>query len=186
MGIVSPFFNEIEKRILAGERKAEIYAGFAGNPDAERCASVLAQIPTPAQRRRYSWLNWIFIAILAIMAALKTLGAAAIILSSMPKAFLLILIMPLINIWMIWLAAKFRALGYLLTICFCIISLSKLDWLNAGKSAFAIAAIAVNAVLLLAAMAIAWALLRKLLPQTKLGFALRPKTDSAGNPQFEE
>jgi hypothetical protein len=177
-------YDALERRILAGERKADIYATYFDETDAARCAKTLAQIPTPDRRRRYRLLNWLLVADIAVLALIKLFVFTLFVLTEIPKGFLLILIAPLINIWIMWLVAKFRAVGYLLVIAFGLTGLSKvMEGFQRSVDRVDLSLNAVSLVCVVTAMMLAGFLMRKLLPQT--GIFLRPRTDSAGQPQFE-
>lgn len=178
-------YGVLEGRVLAGERKANIYAEHLDVADAARCAKVLAQIPIPSRRRRYRVWNWILVADLGLLALIKLFIVTLLVLSQIPKGFVLILIAPLINIWVMWMVAKFRAIGYLLVIAFGFTGLSKvMEGFQKSVDSLDMTLNSVSLVSVVSAIVIAGILMRKLLPNT--GFLLRPKTDGTGRPQFEE
>ena len=178
-------YATLERRVLAGERKADIYAGYLDESDATRCAKVLAQIPTPSRRRHFRVLNWVLVAALGVLALIKLFIVTLFVLTQIPKGFVLILIAPLINIWIMWMVAKFRAIGYLLVIAFGFTGLSKvIEGFQKSVDSLDMTLNSINLVCIVSAMVIAGILMRKLLPNTS--FLLRPKTDGMGRPQFEE
>ena len=180
-------YGVLEGRVLAGERKADIYAGYLDAADAARCAKVLAQIPTPSRRSRFRLLNWILVADLGVLALIKLFVMTLFVLTQIPKGFVLILIAPLINIWIMWMVAQFRAIGYLLVIAFGFTGLSKvMEGFQKSVDSLDMTLNSINLVCVVSAMVIAGILMRKLLPNTS--FLLRPKTKTDGTerPQFEE
>ena len=50
-------YKKMEQRILAGERKSDLYAEYPDEQDAKLVARVLAQIPTAERRKQYHVLN---------------------------------------------------------------------------------------------------------------------------------
>ncbi len=177
-------YATLERRILAGERKADIYATCLDETEAKRCAKLLAQIPTPARRSQYRLLNGIIVADIAVLALIKLLVVSLVVLTEIPKGFLLILLAPLINLFILWQVAKFRAIGYLLVIAFGLTGLSRvIEGFQKSMDGLDLALNSVSLACVVSAMILAFLLMRKLLPQTSL--LLNPKTDSAGRPQFE-
>lgn len=109
-------YKRIEKRVIAGERKSEIYAEYPDEQDARRVAQVLAQIPTPERRRQFRLLNRMLIVAIGILTAVKLFVITQRVLTETPRGSVLILLAPLINIFLIWAVAKFNGFGYLLVI----------------------------------------------------------------------
>lgn len=182
---IKKLFGVLEERVLAGERKADIYAAYLDEADATRCAKVLAQIPTPSRRTQFRVLNWILVADLGILALIKLFVVTLFVLTQIPKGFVLIFIAPLINIWIMWMVARFRAIGYLLVIAFGLTGLSKvIEGFQKSVDAVDMTLNSVSLLCVVSAMLIAGILMRKLLPKTS--FLLRAKTDNTGRPQFEE
>jgi hypothetical protein len=178
-------YRAIEKRVLAGERKAEIYANYPEEQDAKLVARVLAQIPTPDRRKQFSLLNGILVSAIGILGAIKLLVVTLFVLTEIPKGAFLILLAPAINILLIWAVAKFRGVGYLLVVAFGLTGLSKvMEGLEKGSHPIDLAINSVSMVCVLVSITLAAVLMKKLLPQTN--FFLTPKKDQAGHPMFEE
>jgi len=178
-------YRVVEKRVLAGERKAEIYASYTEEQDAKLVARVLAQIPTPERRKQFSLLNWILVIAIGILAAIKLLIVTLLVLTEIPKGPVLILLAPAINILLIWAVARFRGFGYLFVVAFGLTGLSKvMEGFEKGSHPIDLAINSVSMVCVLASIALAAVLMKKLLPQTS--FFLTSKTDQAGRPIFEE
>jgi hypothetical protein len=178
-------YKAIEKRVLAGERKSEIYAEHPDEQDARLVARVLAQIPTPERRKRFSLLNWALIVGIGILAAIKLLVVTLLVLTEIPKGAVLILLAPAINIFLMWAVAKFRGVGYLLVIAFGLTGASKvIEGLEKGSHPLDLALNVTSLACVAASIAIAFVLMKKLLPQTSL--FLTPKKDETGSPVFEE
>ncbi len=179
-------YSTIEKRILAGERKSKIYAEYTDEQDSKLAARLLALIPTPMRRKQFTLLNWILIVCLGILTFIKIIVFALFVLNEFPEGALFILIVPVINIYMMWLVAKFRGIGYLLVIVLGMNGLfSIMEEFEAEiiyPSDFAV--IAVSIVLVITSIVISFVLMNKLLPQTN--FCLTPKKDKTGRPIFEE
>jgi len=178
-------YKAIEKRVLSGERKAEIYAEYPDEQDAKLVARVLAQIPTAARRKQFRLLNWILIVAIGILAAIKLLVVTLLVLTQIPKGAVLILLAPVINIFLIWAIAKFRAVGYLLVVAFGLAGVTKvMDGFEKGSHITDFAINTISLICVVVSIAIAIVLMKKLLPQTS--FFLSPKKDETGNPVFEE
>ena len=178
-------YKVIEKRVLAGELKAAIYADYSDELDAKLVARVLAQIPTPERRKQFSLLNWVLIVAIGILAAIKLLVVTLLVLTEIPKGAVLILLAPLINILLIWAVAKFRGVGYLLVVAFGLTGLSKvIEGFEKGSHPIDLVINSASLVCVLVSIALAAVLMKKLLPQTS--FFLTPKKNQAGHPIFEE
>jgi hypothetical protein len=178
-------YKAIEKRVLAGERKSEIYAAYPDEQDARLVARVLAQIPTPERRKRFRLLNWALIVGIGILASIKLLVVTLLVLTEIPKGAVLILLAPAINIFLMWAVAKFRGVGYLLVIAFGLTGASKvIEGLEKGSHPLDLALNVTSLACVAASIAIAFVLMKKLLPQTSL--FLTPKKDETGSPVFEE
>ena len=177
-------YRSIEKRVLSGERKADIYSEYPDEQDAKLVARVLAQIPVPERRKQFSLLNWILIVAIGILAAIKLLVVTLFVLSEIPKGAVLILLAPAINIFLIWAVAKFKGFGYLLVIAFGLTGLSKvMEGFEKGSHPLDFSLNTVSLICVAASIAMAAVLMKNLLPQTS--FFLTPKKDEAGNPIFE-
>ena len=178
-------YKTIETRVLAGERKAAIYAEHLDEQDAKLVARVLAQIPTAARRKRFRLLNWILVIVIGIMAAIKLLVVTLLVLTEIPKGAVLILLAPAINIFLIWAVVKFKGFGYLLVLAFGLTGLSKvMEGFQKGAHPIDFAINLISLVCVSASIVIAFVLMKKLLPQTNL--FLTPKKDETGKPIFEE
>jgi hypothetical protein len=180
-------YNNIEKRILAGEHKSKIYAEYPDEQDSKLVARLLVQIPTPARRKQFSLLNWILVVAIGILTAINLVVITLLVLTETPKGVVLILIVPtIINIYLIWAIAKFRGVGYVLVIVFGLNGLSN-TMEGFGVETIHHVAFAINVigfVCIIASIVIAFVLMKKLLPQTI--FWLTPKKDESGRPIFEE
>lgn len=178
-------YKAIERRVLSGESKTEIYAGYPEEQDAKLVARILAQIPTPGRRKQFGLLNWILIVALGILAVIKLGVVTLLVLTEIPKAAVLILLAPAINIFLIWVIAKFRGFGYLFVVAFGLTGVSKVvEGFEQGSHPVDIAINTASLICVVLAMTLAVILMRKLLPQTT--FLLTPRKDAEGNPQFEE
>jgi len=178
-------YKSIEKRVLAGEGKSEIYAEYPDGQDAKLVARVLAQIPTPARRKQFSLLNWTLIIAIGILAAIKLLVVTLLVLTEIPMGAVLILLAPAINIFLMWAVAKFKGVGYLLVVAFGLTGLSKvMEGFEKGAHPIDFAINATSLLCVTVSIALAIVLMKKLLPQTS--FFLTPKRDESGNPVFEQ
>ncbi len=102
--------RELERRLLAGERKADIVAAVAAEGgDWQRAARQLAQLPTPPNRRRCRALNVALVALLALAAAGELLG-----LLTYDHGIWLVLdlVFPVLFLVAAALVARYRARGY--------------------------------------------------------------------------
>jgi len=182
----------IRERLASGETKADIfkYLQTQFNND-DFSARLLTISPYPAQCQRCRKLNYALIAILVVIAIAKVLFAGLFILSEIPKAIPLLLIVPLINIYLIYLVAKFNISGYMLIVLFGWLALTDIvvglcDTMAGLTDAplppniitVYIIITAVMFLLVLAAIVLAVVLPRRLLPNTT--FFLRPKKNEAG------
>jgi hypothetical protein len=178
-------FKAFEARVLAGESKSAIYGQYPEEGDARLVARVLAQIPTASRRQRVRHLNWVLLALLCLLAMIKLFVVAITVLAEIPKAFVLILFAPVINLFIIWLVAKYRAVGYILLIGFGFTGISKvLEAVQKSGEPFDVAVNSASLACIVASMALAAVIIRKMLPQTT--FLLFPKKDAKGEPVFEE
>jgi hypothetical protein len=177
-------YKKMEQRILAGERKSDLFAEHPDEKDAKFVARVLAQIPTAERRKQYYALNWVLIIALGILGCIKFLVVTLLVLTEIPKGAVLILLAPVINVLLIWMVAKFKGVGYLLVVGFAITGASRvLEGFEKSSHPIDIALNSVNLLCVVASITIAVVLMKKLLPQTR--FFLTPKKDAAGNPLFE-
>jgi hypothetical protein len=175
--------HRLEQRILDGERKADIYAEYPEGPDAILVAKVLAQIPTFERREQFKALNWVLIFGLGVLTTIKVLAVSLFVMTEMPKAVWLILLAPAINLFLIWMVARFQGAGYLLVIGFGAMGISKAaEGLSKASGPIEFILGAFNIACVIACIILAAYLRKKLLPQT--GFT-GPHKDAAGRPVFE-
>jgi hypothetical protein len=177
----------IRERLANGETKADIfkYLQTQFNND-DLSALILTVSPYPDQCQKCRKLNHVLIAILVVIAIAKVLFAGLFILSEIPKAIPLLLIVPLLNIYLIYLVAKFNILGYGLICCGGVLALCDLvvelgdmmAGLTIDPSPVNIIIAAVMILLVLAAIVLAVVLIRRLLPNST--FFLRPRKNEAG------
>ncbi|CAG9297196.1 hypothetical protein EV690_0697 [Celerinatantimonas diazotrophica] len=179
-------YKLLEERVIAGEKKADIYAPFARMPEAKRVARILAQIPTPQRRAQFKRLNQILMVVIAVLALIKALSVFLYVhQNAMPYGGLYILMAPILNIVLIWVIGKYRGIGYLLIVLLGITALSNV--IQSFALQFSGLGSFINVINLfgvIASMALSLILLKNLLPQTN--FLLAPKKDAQGNPTFEE
>jgi len=182
----------IRERLANGENKADIFQYLQTQFDDTKISAILlAMHPYPEQCHKYRKLNRVLIAVLVVIAIIKVLSAGLFILSEIPKAIPLLLIVPLINIFLIYHVARFNGVGYMLTVflglaglCDLVVGLCDMmagltdDPLPVIIITVNIIIIAVMFLLVLAAMLLAEMLRRRLLPNTTL--FLRPKKNEAG------
>ncbi len=177
-------FQRIEQRVLAGERKADIYAEYPEGPDAILVAKVLAQIPTFGRRVQFKAINWVLIFGLGVLAAIKLLGVTLLVMTEMPRAFWLILLAPALNLFLMWTVFRFQGAGYALVIGFGAMGISRAaEGIAKSSDPIEFGVGLLNIACVLGCIILAAYLRRKLLPQT--GFT-GPYKDAAGRPVFEE
>ncbi len=169
----------IQERLAQGETKANIFKYLRGQfEDDNLSARLLALWPDLELRQKYRNLNRVLLAILVLITITKVLFAGLFILSEIPFALPLLILVPLINIYLIWLVAKFNGLGYILMVPLGLGGLCKmLDELPNEPMLVDIITTSVLSVLILAAMVLAVILYRRLLPNTTL--LMQPKKDEA-------
>jgi hypothetical protein len=103
--------------------------------------------------------------------------------AEMPKAFLIILIAPLINVGLMWLVAKYKGIGYLLTVALGLSGFSKVsEGFKAGAHPVDTILNAINLVTIIACIVLGLHLWKGLLPNTT--FFMSPKRDDRGQPIF--
>ena len=177
-------YKNIERRILDGVHKQDIYAEYSDERDSRLVARILANIPTAQRRIQFRFLNWILVVTIGILAAIKLLVVTLFVLTEIPQGALLILLAPAINILLIWMVVRFKGVGYLLTIAFSLSGLSRvMEGFEMGLGPIDLTINSISLVCVATAIIIAAVLMRKLLPQTS--FFLTPKRDGIGNPIFE-
>lgn len=179
-------YKLLEQRVIAGEKKADIYAPFARMPEAKRVARILAQIPTPQRRVQFKRLNQILMIVIAVLALIKALSVFLYVhQNAMPYGGLYILMAPILNIVLIWVVGKYRGIGYLLIVLLGITALSNvMQSFGLQLSGLGSLINIINLFGVLTSMVLSLILLKNLLPQTS--FLLAPKKDAQGNPTFEE
>lgn len=179
--------RSLERRVLAGERKADIVGQAAvDGQDWQAIARAVALIPTPSRRRRWRWLNRLLMAVL--VAAATCQGASTLLVegdwfwlvAELTWAFFFLLPPP----WIV----LYRQRGYGPAMAAGVIALGW--WLYAvgwGEEYAASGALVATQVVL-CALAIVLSLVtqRLLLPATTIWTDVRPKVDAAGNLVFEE
>lgn len=177
--------KKLEKRLLAGESKAAIYAGFDDELEADLVAVALAQIPTPERREKNKILNWLLITSLGVVFAAELTAFAVMALSGNLAGAGFALFIPAVVIFLILLVAGFRGLAYPLVVVFCLLW-GVVVLLNYEKSAGFIDCVlqSVSFCGLAVSTVIAFFLKKKLLPNTH--FLVMPVSDSEGKPVFED
>jgi len=107
----------IRDRLADGENKEDIFAYLQSEFNATDISSgFLAQWPYPAERKKHTRLNNVLLIILVIIAIFKIVSSAMFIWQEIPKAIPMIVIIPLINIFLIYKVARFNGMGYTLTV----------------------------------------------------------------------
>ena len=176
----------LERRILAGERKADIVGQAAADgQDWQAYARLVGRIPTPASRRRWRWLNRTLIALTVVTAAAWVAG----LLSVETGLWLAVaLACPLLLASTVWGLARYRQNEYYAASGMGVIGLGvwalTLGWQNPGLASGAL--VAAEAVLCGLVLVLALLTVRLLLPATSMWSDGRAKTDAAGRLTFEE
>ncbi len=176
----------MERRILAGERKADIVGQAAvDGEDWQAVAQMVALIPTPARRRRYRWLNRALMLVLALAAVGEVAGAVS---YETGVWLVLVLVFPASFLVALSGVARFRARAYLFANGTAVI---RLGWWVFSVAIHhtvdvPVALIAVQIALSAGVIVLAMATLTRLLPATHIWMDVSPKTDAAGTPVFEE
>jgi len=172
--------REVQEHLAEGQTKADIFKHLRTKFDDDKLsARFLALWPYPELRRKYRNLNRALIVLLVIVTVAKILFAGLFILSEIPKAFPMLLIVPLINIFLIYLVVKFNGLGYTATALLGFAGLCQM-WGSLSDEPLMLDIIinSVLSVIILAAIVLAVMLRRRLLPNST--FFLQPKKDEAG------
>ncbi|MFM2485154.1 hypothetical protein [Celerinatantimonas yamalensis] len=179
-------FKLIEQRVIAGERKADIYAPYAKLSEAKRVARVLAQVPTPHRRAQFKRLNQLLMMVVALLALIKALSVLLIVRkAAIADGALLILLAPVLNIILIWVIGQFRGVGYTLTVVLGFTALSHImQGFTQGANGYMLSMNVINLFGVLSSMVLAFILLKNLLPYTS--FFLSPKKGPSGEPIFED
>jgi hypothetical protein len=173
--------KKFEQRILAGQHKADIYAEYPDPKDAKIVTMVLSRIPIPKYREKFRVLNWVLVAIIGLLTVLKLLAVLSFVLTEMPQAgILMLLVMPIINIFVLWMLVKFDVTGYL---CVIILGLNTLFKMVTGSEPIDNLFSIIAAGIIIASIALAFILLKVLLPQSNF---IVPKKDAEGRPIFEK
>ncbi|HIJ71975.1 MAG TPA: hypothetical protein HPP87_11530 [Planctomycetes bacterium] len=170
----------IRERLANGQNKAEIFNYLKTKFDNDVLSARLLTIsPYPQDCQKCRKLNKVLIAILVVITIAKVLFAAEFIMLRIPKAIPLLIIVPLINIYLIYLVAKFNILGYWLTVLFGLLGFCKIaDGLGDAPSTVNIIIAAVMTLLMVTAIILSVVLYRRLLPNSS--FFPRPKKKEAG------
>jgi hypothetical protein len=176
----------LERRILAGERKADIVGQAAADgQDWQTYARLVGRIPTPANRQRWRWLNRALTLLTGATAAAWVAG----LLSFETGLWLAVaLVCPLFLASTVWGLARYRQRDYYAAAGIGVIGLwvwlLTIAWHSPGLASVAL--IAVEAVLCGLVLGLALLAVRLLLPTTSMWSNGRPKTDAAGRLTFEE
>jgi hypothetical protein len=177
----------LERRVFAGERKADIVGQAAGDgQDWRAIARTVALIPTPSRRHRWRWLNRLLMAVLVVAAACQVASALLVegdwfwLVAVLTWAFFFLLPLP----WIV----LYRQRGYALAMTAGVIALGWWLYVVAwGHEAPASGTLMAGAAALcLLTIVLSLATQRLLLPATTIWTDVRPKTDAAGNLVFEE
>jgi hypothetical protein len=180
-------FLTLERRILAGERKADIvgHAAVDGS-DWRALAREVARIPMPANRRRWRWLNRLLLAALVAAAGGQLVAARLVEGGSFWLAMQVLLtvyfVLALVPV------ARYRLRGYGLACTAGAVGLGWWLYVVAWGAEFPASGALVAAEAFLCAFTLALAMLaqRLLLPATTFWTEARPKLDADGRLVFEE
>jgi hypothetical protein len=178
--------RSLERRVLAGERKADIVAAVAaqGGGDWRQTARLLARIPTATSRRRCRALNVVLVALLVAAAVGEVLGLLA---YDHGIWWILDLVFPVLFLVAAALVARQRARGYSLA---ALLAALRLGWWAlsvAGHQLVSAPAglVAAQVVVCLFIAALAILVQHRLLPASTWA-GLSPRTDAEGNLVFED
>jgi hypothetical protein len=180
-------FLTLERRVLAGERKADIVGQAAADGEDWRAlARVVSQIPTPTNRRRWRWLNRLLMAAL-VAAAAGQLAAARLVEGdwfwlALQLMWTVYFVLPLASV------ARYRPRGYSVAMATGVFALAYWFFVVARGDEYAAsgALVAAEAALCTLALVLTLVAERLLLPATTMWTEVRPKLDAAGNLRFEE
>lgn len=143
----------------------------------------LAQTPSLELRKKYAVLNGVLLGLLGVLTAVKLATASQLLLRQSPMLVPLILVVPALNILLMWMVAKFRPGAHMMAVIFYTLGLGTLaQGFNPELPRSVLVVNGVVAMLVLIACGLAWFLARRLLPNCTFG--LLPKRDTAGNPIF--
>ena len=178
--------RSLERRVLAGERKADIVGEAAADgDDLQLLARVLAVTPTPASRRRCRWANRALVILLALAASGEVAGLLA---YDHGVWLFLDLLFPVLFLEALYLVARYRARGYTLAAG---VATLRLGWWALSVSVHHLvrapgALVASQIAVCLAIGVLALLVQHRLLPATRAWTSLAPKTDAEGRLVLEE
>jgi hypothetical protein len=177
--------RELERRILAGERKADIIGQAAATgQDWQTLARLVARIPTSASRRRWRWLNR---ALVTSIAASAAVWAASLFTFETGIWLAVALLGPMLLAASLWGVAHYRQGDYVAAAGVAAFGLHfwlfTIAWHSPGLASGALDAVEAA----LCGLVIILSLLATylLLPATSL-WGDRPKKDATGQLMFEE
>jgi hypothetical protein len=177
--------RSLERRVLAGERKADIVAAVAAEGgDWRRTARLLARVPTVTSRRRCRALNVVLVALLVAAAVGEVLGVLA---YDHGIWWIVDLVFPVLFLVAAALVARQRARGYSLAALAAALRLGWWALSVAGHQVVSAPAglVAAQVVICAAVAALAILVQHRLLPASTWA-SLSPRTDPEGNLVFEE
>jgi len=177
--------RSLARRVLARERKADIVGAVAAEGgDWHRVARLLAQIPTPANRRRCSAPNTVLVVLLGLAAAAELRALFA---YDNGIWLVLDLVFPALFLVAAALVGRYRARGYSLA---ALLAMLRLGWWALAVAAHQLVSapavlVAAQVVVCIAVAALAVLVQHRLLPESsRMGLA--PRTDAEGKLVFEE
>ena len=186
--------KKLRRRVLAGEGKTAIYGDFAGTPIEKRAANLLAMIAIPENRKKYSALNKVFLALACIIiftmfhSVFSMPARARAVGMELTPVYACVAMTYVVFFMVIYFITTYNVIGYLMVFVF------GFTWIfNTMKkiafgenhvfiTKFILTDVAFG-ICLLAGMILSVVLFRKLFPS--LGFFMNIKRDTNGKPIFE-
>jgi hypothetical protein len=174
----------LARRVLAGESKTAITGQAATDgEDWQSIARMLAEIPTPASRRRYRWLNRALMALLALEAVGEVAARLA-----LPRTWgwwVVCVVVPACYFYALWRVSRFD--GYSVTVTLALLRLLywTYDVAISHRDVFLAALVTAQVVGSFVLLVLALVTWRRMLPQTRW-WTREPRTDASGTVVFEE
>lgn|ERR1035438_7378879 len=173
---------EIERGLDAGQSKVAIYASLLDEYEKATALGILAQTSTRDLQQKYRIANNTLIGLLVCITAIKIIVAMPLLLSINPAASaLLILLLPALNLFLIWGVANHKAAVYLFAACLSLSALGNVvDAFGKSRTPLIITLNIASLVMVVAIIFLAIFLMRKLFPNTT--FFLQPKRGANEQP----
>ena len=177
--------KKLETRLLAGEQKSTIYAGYDDKLEADLTAVALAQIPTSENRKEFRLLNMLLIVLLGTMVVCNLTSSVSLMVSGAYHSAIFTLLIVLVYLFLLLLVNQFRGLSYPLVVIFGVLwGVLTLIRFDASLDGLVLILQTINIGSAITSTLLAAVLKRSLLPNSH--FFVMPKRDGDGEPLFED